>query len=58
MDRDAKATGFQESNLWSSTAPRLCADASAKIFVGAEGSYSARVMSRESSSFKRLKAAI
>ena len=57
-DQDVNPTGFQESNLWSSTAPRPCADVSAEIFVGAEGSYSASVVGRESSSFTWLNAAV
>ncbi len=58
MDRDANATGFQESNLWSSTAPRPYADTSAEIFVGVEGLYSASVVGHESSSFTQLNAAV
>ena len=52
IDREAYATGFQvESNFWRITAPRPNVDASAEIFVGAEGSYRVSVVGFDSSCF-------
>ena len=52
MVLEAYAMGFQvPSTCWSKTAPSPYDDASAEIFVGAFGSYSASVVGLESSSF-------